>query len=408
MFTCGWTKGYDVFIQARQHGGCKKVKDLPCVVSEYGDWEYFAQNAGLEQHQWKDLQPAERNSRQLRGDGEVRLLQQALNFQEAHNDNLKTTAFADGIWVMFDYNRGYAPDIEASGVMDIFRLPKFGYWFFRSQRDPGELIAGKPVGPMVYIANYWTPGSPREVRVFSNCEEVALMLNGKLIERRRPDTNRVATQLKHAPFTFNVERFAAGTLRAVGFIGGKEVTRHERRTPETVAELRLAFDTGGRPFAASGKDQVFCRAELVDARGEINPTMDAPVYFGATGDARLVGEMGVQSEGGIATTLVGSDTASPAATVYALCVLNENGETRILSSAASPNGGAPGKYTVCYTTDGSAPTAKSATYSKPVKTDPKLQAGIFVDEKLVLVADPSAPAATTAGRGLTAGKGAGQ
>ncbi len=88
MFTCGWTKGYDVFIQARQHGGCKKVKDIPCVVSEYGDWEYFAQNAGLEQGQWKDLQPAARNSRQLRGDGEVRLLQQALNFQEAHNDNL--------------------------------------------------------------------------------------------------------------------------------------------------------------------------------------------------------------------------------------------------------------------------------------------------------------------------------
>src|SRR6185503_414317 len=79
-YTCGWTYGYDVFIQARQHGGCHKIRDLPCVVSEYGDWEYFAQNAGLQQEKWKDLQPVERSSRQLRGDGEARLLQQALNF----------------------------------------------------------------------------------------------------------------------------------------------------------------------------------------------------------------------------------------------------------------------------------------------------------------------------------------
>jgi beta-galactosidase len=69
-YTCGWARGYDVFLQARQHGGCKKVTDSPCVVSEYGDWEYFAQNAGLEQEKWNDLRPAQRNSRQLRGAGE--------------------------------------------------------------------------------------------------------------------------------------------------------------------------------------------------------------------------------------------------------------------------------------------------------------------------------------------------
>ena len=123
-FTCGWTEGYDVFIQARQHGGCREVTDRACVVSEYGDWEYYAQNAGLEQSEWADLAPDDANSRQLRWHGEAALLQQATNFQEAHNDNLKTIAFADGLWVMFDYNRGYAPDIESSGCIDLFRVPE--------------------------------------------------------------------------------------------------------------------------------------------------------------------------------------------------------------------------------------------------------------------------------------------
>ena len=51
-YTCGWTEGYDVFIQARQHGGCRDVTDRSCVISEYGDWEYYAQNAGLDQEAW--------------------------------------------------------------------------------------------------------------------------------------------------------------------------------------------------------------------------------------------------------------------------------------------------------------------------------------------------------------------
>ena len=141
-FTAGWTAGYDVFLQARQHGGCRDGRHRPCVVSEYGDWEYYAMNAGLDQTAWTDLTPAESNSRQLRWQGERALLQQATNFQEAHNDNLGTIAFADGLWVMYDYNRGYAPDVESSGCMDLFRLPKFSYHFFRSQRPPATRAGG--------------------------------------------------------------------------------------------------------------------------------------------------------------------------------------------------------------------------------------------------------------------------
>jgi beta-galactosidase len=403
-YTCGWKNGYDVFMQARQHGGCRKINDRPCLISEYGDWEYFAQNAGLEQGKWKDLQPVERSSRQLRGAGEVRMLQQALNFQEAHNDDLQTSAFADGIWVMFDYNRGYAPDLESSGVMDIFRLPKFSYWFFRSQRDPGELVAGRPVGPVVYIANYWTPDSPSEVRVFSNCEEVALYLNGNLVERRRPDTSRVSTRLKHAPFIFKTDRFQPGKLEAVGYIGGREVERFERCTPGKPDGLSLEFDLSGRPFARSDKDVTFCHASLNDKSGTLIPTARVPVFFGTTGPAQLAGDNPILSEAGTATTLLTSDISKPRCAVYAICLMNENDHTRILSAAAAPDGTKVPDYSIRYTTDGSEPSAASPVYSEPVPNTPQLRAAILVNQQIVAVADSRSSAPATSDHAVALAK----
>jgi beta-galactosidase len=359
--TAGWQEGYDVLIEARQHNGCRGVEHRPCVVSEYGDWEYYAQNAGLEQGKWKDLQPAERSSRQLRGDGETRLLQQASNFQEAHNDNLRTRAIGDGIWVMFDYSRGYAPDLEASGVMDIFRLPKLGYWFFRSQRDPAE---GRP-GPMAFIASLWTPESPLAVRVFSNAEEVALSLNGTLVERRRPDTSRMTEKLKHPPFTFQLPRFEAGTLSAVAFIDGRAVARHEVRTPEAPTALSLRCDLAGKPLDPQAKDVVFCHADLVDSNGTVAAPATTAVHFGATGPVTLVGENPMPTEAGTATILLQSEGAKSASAVYALALIREGGQTRVLSAATCPQGGPVPAYSVHYTTDGTEPSSTSERYVQP-------------------------------------------
>ncbi|MDZ7373126.1 MAG: DUF4982 domain-containing protein [candidate division KSB1 bacterium] len=302
-FTAGWIEGvYDVFLQARQHGGCheRKGSSIPCLVSEYGDWEYYAQNAGFDQPGFRDLEPAERNSRQRRRDGEIRLLQQAMNFQEAHNDNRSTCAIGDAVWVMYDYNRGYDTTIEASGVMDIFRLPKYGYYFFRSQREPGH-----PYGePMVFIASYWTEASPLRVKVFSNCEAVQLLLNGQVVGIQGVQRDSFSQYLTSPPFVFELERFEPGVLEAVGFLGGRPAASHRIRTPGTPSRLGLVAATDGVPLAAGMKDLVFVHARVEDAEGTLVPTAHDKVLFRVAGPARLIGENPVAAEAGIASILL--------------------------------------------------------------------------------------------------------
>ncbi len=395
MYTCGWTDGYDVFIQARQHGGCVEVTDRPCVVSEYGDWEYYAQNAGLNQEAWADLAPDEANSRQLRWHGERALLQQATNFQEAHNDNRKTIAFADGLWVMFDYNRGYAPDIESSGCMDLFRLPKFSYHFFRSQRDAAERYPGLASGPMVFIASYWTPDSPTDVRVFSNCDEVALSVGGRLVARQRPDADRLSTHLAHPPFTFRLERFEPGLLEAVGYLDGRPAARHAVRTPGRPARLSVWVDEGGRPFARDGKDVVFVHAALQDEHGTVVPDAWENVFFGTIGGVSLVGANPLSSDAGIASVLVQAERR-PRAAVYALAIVREGGLVRLLGGAA-PLGGDVLPWEIRYATGGHRPGPRAPRYDGAFQAGEPVQAALFVNGHPVVQADETVPKFRIAG-----------
>lgn len=310
---------------------------------------------------------------------------------------MKTTAFVDGVWVMFDYSRGYAEDLETSGVMDVFRLPKFSYWFFRSQRDADEMVAGEKIGPVVFIANYWAANSPLDVRVFSNCEEVALYLNGKLIEKRRPDNSRASTNLKHAPFIFTLGQFQPGELKAVGYIGGHKVAICKRRTPGEADKLALQLDAGGKAFAVNGKDVIFCHANLKDKTGTVVSTANAPVFFGVTGLARLVGDNPILDEAGSATILLESDVAKPRCAVYAISLIKEKDQTRILSAAALPEGRRISGCKIHYTTDGSEPSAASPVYdSKPIQNAPRLRAAILVNGQIVASADSLASAPSTA------------
>lgn len=320
-YSAGWLHGFDFYLQARQHRQMHYTPPTqPYNVSEYGDWEYYAQNAGLNQDSWADLKEEERTSRQLLRHGEARLLQQALNIQEAHNDNLTTPAFADGYWVMFDYNRGYADDLEASGVMSLYRLPKYSYYFFQSQRDPKQYSPLYQSGPMVFIASEWQPGSSANVRVFSNAEEVELWLDEQLLTRQQPQRNNYSSQLAYPPFEFNLGQFKPGTLIAKAFIGGKQVAEHSIGTPGDVTTVVLQLDTSNVAPATGVGDLVFVYAELRDARGNLVPINDLAISFVTTGDIQVVNPQPVYTEQGKAAVLVKIGNSLQDATIRATLI----------------------------------------------------------------------------------------
>lgn len=380
-YTCGWTYGYDVFIQARQHGGCHKVTDRPCLVSEYGDWEYYAQNAGLNQDAWANLKDDDRNSRMLRWHGERALLQQVTNFQEAHNDNRQTSAFADGLWVMFDYNRGYAHDIESSGCVDLARVPKYSYHFFRSQRDASEQ------GPMVFIASRWQPDSSTTVKVFSNGQEVELRLNDRLIARQEPDEDALSSHLDHPPFTFQVPAFTPGCLQALALQEGKVVATHEVRTPGAVARLSLDVALCREPFCAQGKDAVWAHASLLDKDGMLVSDAWENVWFAVTGDLQLVGMNPFTSEAGISSILVQSNRKDAQGALYALGLIRQGEQWLVVWCGQGINGAAVTGATLHDTTEGGGGVSDWPVVTGPLSAHETREVALVVDGQVLLRAD---------------------
>lgn len=304
-YSAGWKPNmWDVFLQSRQDklgGHGYEEPNQPYIVSEYGDWEYYAANEGLKQDDWSEILPAETNSRQFLKDGENRLRQQTLNLEEAHSDNLSTAAFADGYWVMFDYNRGYARNLEGSGIMSIDRVPKFSYYFYKSQRSPKENSTRYDCGPMVFIASWWTEDANLDIRVFSNADTVELFLNSRSLGVQKPDKTK---NIAHPPFTFKLNKFEKGTLHAVAYIDKKKVAEHKVITPEEPQSLDLVFDKSGKALQAGVNDIVFVHAKIIDKNNVVVPINGLEVEFITKGDLEVLNTSKIITEAGIATAVI--------------------------------------------------------------------------------------------------------
>jgi beta-galactosidase len=220
------------------------------------------------------------------------MVQMVKNLSTAHIDNLTSVkAMADGFWVMFDYNRGYTDEIEASGVMSLDRLPKYAYYYYRSLRPEGE--------PMVYIASYLDQDSPAEKAIISNCEVVKLLSDGKEVAELKFDTKATPMQ------TFQMVALPDCTnLTAVGYRNGKEVARHSVLAPEKAEKIAVELSECGVKLGKN--DQIFVYVRLQDKNGTTPNFTGGEVRLSVEGDAIIEGATASQFRAGVASFIIRS------------------------------------------------------------------------------------------------------
>ena len=171
---------------------------------------------------------------------------------------------------------------------------------------------------MVFIASEYSQSSSRDIRIFSNCEELELQINGKTLGIQKPDQDRMSGHLEHPPFTFMSIPYSPGTMKAIGKIGGKAVAEHSISTAGDPVKMILEADLSGKSWASGVKDAIFVYAKIVDQDMQVVYDFSGNVQFKISGDASIIGNIYPRAEGGIATALVMAGANPDEITVTAL------------------------------------------------------------------------------------------
>ncbi len=181
----------------------------------------------------------------------------------------------------------------------------------RSPTDPGyasptssnQQATANPAAPLDPTTRFtqpllldWTPKNlephTEDVEIYTNAEEVELLLNGKSLgtQRLHPDAS---------PITFQVP-FTPGTLKAIARIDGKIVAQDELRTAGKPARLVLSTALAAAHLtngpAAEAKttlspdwnDVAYVTATLVDADNTVIPDSATILHFTSTGPGNII------------------------------------------------------------------------------------------------------------------------
>ena len=187
-----------------------------------------------------------------------------------------------GVKIIFSDSNTHFRGVEnyrRSGNVDPLRIPKDTYFAHQVMWDGWVDIER----PHIYIVGHWNyeAGTVKPVYVVSNTESVKLFLNGKEL----PALERQY----HFLFTYKDVAFAPGKLEAVGYDGGREVTRYTLETAGAPAALKLTKMENPSGWKADGADVALVQVEVVDAQGRRCPLANDMIHYELEGPAEWRG-----------------------------------------------------------------------------------------------------------------------
>ena len=148
------------------------------------------------------------------------------------------------------------------------------------------------------LTDHWTrtAGEQLNLTVYTNCDEVEIIVNGRSLGRKQNDrTNpKVRNQVRWDKLTYE-----PGYIEAIARTGGKIVARHREEPAGPAVALRLIPDlseaivkgksvNSKSPWHADGLDLQHVTVEAVDKKGRVVPAANLDVHFAVEGGARLV------------------------------------------------------------------------------------------------------------------------
>lgn len=191
-----------------------------------------------------------------------------------YKENPKTGGFF--IWTGFDYRGEPTPLKEFQvcsnfGIMDTCGFPKDDCFYYQARMKET---------PLIHIMPHWTwekEGEIKVIRLYTNCDEADLILNGTSLGRKALDGDWIEYEVPYQP----------GELKAIGYRDGKSVAEDIQRTAGKAAAIRMEAN---RPvLQADGSDVACVKVSIVDADGIVVPNAENNVQFEVTGAGTLLG-----------------------------------------------------------------------------------------------------------------------
>lgn len=181
-------------------------------------------------------------------------------------------------WTGFDYRGEMHPyDWPAissqSGILDLCGFPKDIFYYLKSWwgRDP-----------VMHIVPHWNRKNQEtqdtKVTVYSNCEQVELLLNNRSLGRQEmPHNGHLEWSVKYEP----------GVLVARGYKGPTMVLEQRVEPSGDAAAIHMIPDH--TVLKADGEDVSVITVQVTDLQGVIVPDDSSTVTFGIDGPGRIIG-----------------------------------------------------------------------------------------------------------------------
>ena len=181
-------------------------------------------------------------------------------------------------WTGFDY-RGEATPMRYPatgsqfGILDYCGFPKDEAWYLKSWWTDE---------PVLHILPHWNlekvEGDSVKVIVYSNCEEVQLLVGGRKYERKKmPCNGHLAWDVRYKP----------GQVEARGYNGGKLVMKETVWTAGEPKSLQVSADRS--QIAADNRDVSVVTVRVLDEKGRFVPTAGVRLWLEVSGPVRILG-----------------------------------------------------------------------------------------------------------------------